>query len=389
MYLKVFASVLILLWILVAATNWFIDPYGMFWSPAYEGINLHKPEAGEKSRTSKAYRLETLAPSVLLVGNSRIEMGIPAESPQFGEKVTYNYGLPGISLAAQIDGATRQIRRNANLSHIVFSLDYYDFVFPPEYFDRVDEYAALATTEHDQAISQRFKELLAYFLSLDTLGNSVSTVLKQAGQHNVTTQWGTNNAQGYLPVIRYEGIKTLFNGKMAELNEKLTRRSPMPESEPRNPGIEKLKQFVAFADNKGVKVDFFVSPVHYSYLHVLHENGHWQGFLRWKQLLANHIHWEAFENITLRDFSGFNHYTLEPIDFTNPHAVPQWYWEPAHYRAELGERILNVILTDAQESEFGAVLSKHSVERIVARDAKGLLHSAPEWAKLQAFLRSP
>ncbi|PIE37693.1 MAG: hypothetical protein CSA53_05280, partial [Gammaproteobacteria bacterium] len=133
-YLRLFFITCLMTLGLCAAVNWFVDPYGMFWSPRVTGVNTHKIEAGKRSRTIKPERLAKLNPEIALIGNSRIEMGIAAESPHFGNTFVYNAGIPGIKLRRQYDLAREQIDNNPNLKSLIVSLDYLDFLYPQSAF---------------------------------------------------------------------------------------------------------------------------------------------------------------------------------------------------------------------------------------------------------------
>ena len=112
----------------IATFNWFIDPFGMFWSPQVERVNLVKPEAGKRSRITKAYQVNEIKPDILIVGNSRVEMGLNPNNNNFNGKVVYNQGMPGASVAMQVDYALDAMANNDTIEQLFVGVDFLDFL---------------------------------------------------------------------------------------------------------------------------------------------------------------------------------------------------------------------------------------------------------------------
>jgi hypothetical protein len=93
------------------------------------------------------------------------------------------------------------------------------------------------------------------------------------------------------------------------------------------------------ARREDVRVDLFINPYHADYLAALELSGNWQLLEQWKRALAGLA--ADFDGASLWDFNGFDRYS-------SPFLTPDmragdslaWYWEPAHYRAELGEHMI-------------------------------------------------
>lgn len=361
----------------------------MYWSPVVEGINKLKPESGNRVRFTKPYRVEDVKPQILLVGNSRIEMGLAAESDYFAKKSVYNLGMPGVGLQRQMQNAAQQIQDNPNLELVILSLDYLDFTYSKEnWSDKLTEAQQIdRLLGSQQTVLSVLKTFLGYFLSLDTLFNSFATAAQQRGEHNSITVYGTNEADSYLGVMRYEGIKPLFVQKIDQIKQTLTRQQNyfLAEGQTHNPGILQLLQLVNLAKQKGVRLVTFISPYHYSYLHILNDHARWSDYLNWKKALTLALSNENF-NIELWDFSGFNTYTLEPVVFDQPHRLMSWYWEPSHYRVELGEKMLPVLLNEQPAATIARRMTPQSIDGFIAADEQGLADSKAQWQALVEFL---
>ena len=95
-------------------------------------------------------------------------------------------------------------------------------------------------------------------------------------------------------------------------------------------------------------------------------------FLQWKVELVRLVdrvkqrHPKA--QVRLWDFSGFHSYACEPIppkaDLTSE---TKWYWESGHFKKELGNLILDKIISSnpdhivLQDANFGFLLSTNSL----------------------------
>lgn len=375
-YLRLFFISCFLTLGLCAAINWFVDPYGMFWSPLVEGVNTHKVEAGKRAQTIKPERLAAVNPELALIGNSRIEMGIAAESPHFANTSVYNAGIPGIGLRKQYQLAQEQIDNNPNLKSLIISLDYLDFLYPQRSFspennplNEETESNGLATLR--EAVKTRF----ALLLSIDTLISSIKTLSLQNAAQNRVTEHGTNIADGYLSIMQWEGIKPLFRQKLKEINKRLSNNTTQLDfgNLASNPGLIRLNALLKKAQANNIPVTLFISPYHYSYLHAIKNNRHWLAFNRWKNALAE-LPQVANGSVTLWDFGIINQQTAEAVPLEKPKTLMLWYWEPAHYRATLGEKMLPVLLGEASASSLAvkltpAVMTKHINEQNKALNA--------------------
>jgi hypothetical protein len=76
-------------------------------------------------------------------------------------------------------------------------------------------------------------------------------------------------------------------------------------------------------------------------------------------------------NVTLWDFTDFDRYSSEDIDLLPARGKGlQWFWEPAHYRKELGDIMLaNIFRSNCagDAPRYGTVLTAATLE---AHDAE-------------------
>jgi hypothetical protein len=390
-YIRTLLTTAIFTLAIAAGFNWFIDPYGMYWSPLVEGLNVKKPEAGNRSRTSKPYVLSKLKPTVLIVGNSRVEMGLNPEHLLF-DKPTYNIGIPGLGMSSQIDFALNEIESNANLEHIILSLDYLDFLHTQNELampvkELITRYKNKVTPNNSIDVADIGKMLF----SLETTKNSFLTIVKQSAQSSSITQKGFNTAKSFISIVKNEGKVPLFSQKLMELNTRLTSKIMRHHDdnwEDLGPKFVLLKQLIRVAQQSGIKLTLFINPYHISYLQLLKDLNYWSDFLLWKvhlnQLLRSQ---ELNGSVSAYDFSGINNITSEKVQLDKPNQRMQWFWEPAHYTSEAGNIMLPILLGQNCNPSVARDLVKSDLNFLISSDNQALKATKEQWKKLKERLK--
>lgn len=397
-----FASFFFLLFS-IASFNWFIDPFGMFWSPQLENFNQLKPEAGSRSRITKAYQANNINPEVLIVGNSRVEMGLNPLSTYFSNTTVYNQGIPGAGLRMQIDYALNTIASSSNVQHIIIGLDFVDFLIDssdkqfkttkektPNYAFRLPQ---IYTTQEYSSLS-KYKELLGLTFSLDAFSSSILTITKQNSLSSSIDPLGFNNAFSYKQIMESEGIRPLFTQKLEEVKSRLLKKRwtiNTTNSYPYSKRYLELGRLIEKTVQKNIKLTIFINPYHYSYLHTIAENKYWNSFELWKETLLNYLTTKQKTEVKLWDFSVINEVINEDVPLSTPKKAMNWFWEPAHYKKELGEEMLSILLNKELQahssSTFGTQITINNIDNILLDNRKDLAKSEREWLMLKKELR--
>jgi hypothetical protein len=366
--------------VLTAATfNVVIDPYSLFEVWREPGFNDAKPMAATRLRTSKPYQLMRARPTTLIAGNSRPELGLDPQSACWrgSDQPVYNAGIPGIGIYQQ----ARVIQSSLLQGHtrrVLWGLDFLDFVSlqqqgpvswppPPAVID-----GRLPVTADGQVNSgyrlQWLRDVRDATLSLDALTDSVSTLIQADAPYGSTRRGdGFNPARDYIGIVNAEGQGVLFEQKNLEVMQRLA-QGPFELYVPGREGSQAFKSvrfILELARRDGVQVDLFINPYHADYLAAVELSGNWRLLEQWKRSLAALA--ADFEGASLWDFNGFDRYSSQLLtpDMRAGDALA-WYWEPAHYRAELGERMIariNDIDCDGRlDREFGALLTPADID---------------------------
>lgn len=400
-YLSTYFTSFAIVLFAIAIFNWFIDPFGMHWSPHIEGVNQIKPEAGKRTRITKAYQVNQIKPQVLIVGNSRVEMGLDPNNKDFAGRTVYNQGMPGASISMQIDYAIDAIKNNDSIEQLLVAVDFLDFLLSEEEIVKFraklktkKNYVFRLTSEDKDNFASvaRIKEKLAMIFSLDAFSASVNTIFQQSTMASSINSNGFNNALSYVAIIKNEGIKPLFRQKLNEISTRLTSKHwsiKAQEAFPYSPNFAHLGRLIEVTQSRNINVVFFINPYHSSYLHTLAEQNQWTNFQQWKQTLVQYLNQIQGDDYNLWDFSGASDFVYEAVPIEAPKTQMQWFWEPAHYRKELGALILMNLLTEKNDdsSDFGQQLTLNNIASLLKTNQASLQKHLVQWENLQTNLQ--
>lgn len=339
----------------VAGTNYFIDPYGLFGSPRMARINATKPAAGDRVRVVKPYEVDRVKPGALITGNSRPEMGLDPEHScwqQVGRPV-YNLATPGGGPYFQVRNAQHALANNP-IKAVVIGLDFLDFLQDPD--DATDPHQwppAVKSFERRLRISAEGERNPSYFwqsikdkveaaYSLSTFVDSLVTFASQSDVHASTrTDLGFNPALDYLKLIQTEGQWSLVAQKEEEVLTILSGKdwSLYHKDSQWSTDLEALRRLIIDINDRGAKAVLFINPYHADYLQSIYIAGMWPLLEEWKRVSTELAH--ELGDVPLWDFNGFNAYTTElPPEKGDKENSMRWFWEPAHYKKELGDLML-------------------------------------------------
>jgi hypothetical protein len=349
----------------VVAVNSLVDPYGIVGTPRVSGLNEYKVDINEHSQLMKKYQPLFDSHNALIVGNSRVELGIRPSHPCFssGGMSVYNLGVPGADVRTQLEYALNLIYQQP-VKTIFLSVDFTDFISPalprqdspakvPDNPTGEFRYTFDGTVNPDYHL-KAFKDYLKSLFSLDALISSVKTVMLQSHTAPDRDAAGFNPARDFEEAVRVEGPQALFGQKMSDLRAKYSK--PWYLKDPNghlNPAFEDLDQFLSIVEERGIKVYLFTNPFHEDYWDLFRTQGHMPAYEDWmrsmEELVQRH---RGSGNVEFWDFSVDSSYVHEPVPEGGVKSGPlQWFWEPAHYRRQLGDLMVDAMLSEQCGSE--------------------------------------
>lgn len=355
----------------VVGLNLLVDPYGIVGSPRISGINEYKVDINDHSRLLKKYQPLFDSYNAMIVGNSRVELGMRPAHDCFRKSgmSVYNLGIPGADVRAQLEYALNLVYQQP-IHTIFLSVDFTDFVSPilQKQTDTVSlleqvtgdfKFTAGGSPNPDYLLKVS-KDYLKSLFSLDALIASVETLLLQSQFAPDRDSAGFNPARDFEAAVRIEGPHALFAQKMQELRAKYSRPWHLRDSDGKlNPAFDDLDAFLALVGGRGIKVYLFTNPFHEMYWELFRNQGHMPVYDEWMRAMEALARKHANSSVVLWDFSMDSMYLHEPVPGSGVKSGPlQWFWEPAHYRQQLGDLMIEAMLSEQCDSrvQFGRQL---------------------------------
>jgi hypothetical protein len=350
--------------ILVVAVNFFVDPYRITAASRIPGLNEYKIDINNHVRLMKKYNPLIEQHNTLIAGNSRVEIGISPAHQCFqndGMKV-YNFGVPGASVRTQLAYALNVIHQKP-IDTVFLSLDFTDFIFtkkhPPSRDLPFFEYSidglryTVSGEDNPGYISSLMLDYYQSMFSLDSLISSAKTVALQNRAAPDRDDAGFNPARDFGEAARVEGPRALFDQKMTDLNDHFSVRWYLRDDQGQlDPSFEDLEIFLDMAVERNIKVYLFINPFHQIYWDLLEDLGQMPLNMEWLnevQLVVKNYPPEA---VSLWDFSINSPFIHETVPPHGEKSGPlQWFWEPSHYREQLGDLMIETMLSDSCDTD--------------------------------------
>ena len=371
---------------LLALFNFVVNPFNLYAGPRISGFNDYKYELAKHSRLSKAAEVRRLKPDCLILGSSRAQVGLDPGHPGWsGCARAYNLSHLGGTLYE----ARRYLQDAEYFTKprvIVLAVDFLMFnVYRPSQQPGFLEMRMVTRADGQSNPEWRsvyLQELMSGLISHQTAAASWSTIFpsyrrRMAGPEDGFWEYTREDSDA---IARY-GQREIFLGNEESF---MTRHwFPAPRHRFRahdaQTGVDSfddLRAMLRLAHRNKASFLLHISPAHARQWEALAQAGLWTQWEEWKRMLVQVNDEEARRAgraaFPLWDFSGFNSYTTEavppPGDRKNE---MRWYRESSHYRKELGDRVLDVVLgTYSRERDvardFGVRLDAHSIENHLA-----------------------
>lgn len=336
------------------AFNAAVDPYGYFGSPTWTGWNQSKPKAFAHDRYLKAALGRRVAAECVLAGSSRVGEGIDPADPALAACD----GVVDLSLAGPTVGEMTQVVRLAQQAvagprRVILSLDF--FAFNPS-----REPTRGGAVAFSEGVADRALTALKLLASLDTLGDSVSTVLRQDEPAFQAARGSVDQAFLQRSEQKRSTRATFALGVRAYILHNLPgpRHEFPPVGEASQPA-QTLQRFLLDQHRQGVEVVLFFSPVHAWHLELLSALELWQTWQEWRTTVIRvnaAAAAQASRNpFALWDFATYGAPSNEAVPGGDAEFAPlASFWDTSHFRRVLGGRMLRRML--GAPDDFGVRL---------------------------------
>ncbi len=356
----------------VVSINYFVDPFGITGAPRVPGLNEYKVDISSRVRLMKKYSPLMSQHNVLVVGNARSEIGINPAHHCFAANgmIVYNMGLPGANVRDQVSYAAN-VMNHQPVKAVFLSLDFTDFIFTRR---KTGRYVQKTLWEHQERgfkyradgednpayLSGLVVDYYSALFSLDSLISSFKTLALQGKFASDRTAAGFNPARDYNGVLQVEGSSALFDQKMKDLREHFAVPWYLVDSEGgMDTSFDEVRRFLDLARQKQARVYLFINPLHEIFWTLLRDRGLTSLNEAWLEEIQKLVKDYPTDTVTLWDFSGDSPYIHEPVPAPGiKTGTLRWFWEPSHYREELGGLMIETMLSErcGTDEAFGKKL---------------------------------
>lgn len=324
-----------------------VDPYRLYGFGPY-GFNAIKPRPDRYQSEIKLSGARRLHSNALILGNSRAEIGFDPVHPAFGRRNlnAYNLAVPGTSIIESARQLAYLLRDGQKPKVVVIGVEFLDFLVAPERRDRLPDI-------HRHSVEDWRWKSNALF-SLHSVGDAWRTLQIQDDPYAETvTERGFNPLLEYGRMAKQEGYYALF-AQRAQENAKSFAKKPRAirhETDGISPEIEALREIYRLAAEHGIEMNVIIFPYHAQIMLMFENFGLLPLFEEWKAMLASEA--QSSGSIRIWDFSGYAGPRCEKIPARDDRSTQtRWYWEGGHFKAELGNLVLDEILADRQSLGF-------------------------------------
>jgi hypothetical protein len=297
-------------------------------------------------------------PQVLFVGNSRTEIGLPAEPSWFGGQRVFNAAISGATVGDSI-AMLKHATVLAPLKTVVWGVDYSTFSMAGGNTDFVE---ALVATDAYYLWRRRLlglKRALSFDITLDAiqvLTGQASAVCRSSlafyGQKDEACVGANLGDRG--------GVEKALVVDVGAARYKKSRDHITQ-------ALLGFEQALARLCAAKTQVKIYINPLHALALENFYQHGHGPELDDWKRRLVTTVEGVRAGgcDLALLDFSGFNSVTSETIPQVSGLAAMHNYWEASHYRAGVGRQILARlwgVATETVPADFGVALDQSTIE---------------------------
>ena len=336
------AGFFILLGFAVATTlaaNLIIDPFGRYDIANIRGLNALRTQAGSHPRLSKLAMVCRNRPEAVVIGTSRVGIGIDPAHPAWGAVAghVYNLGMPGMGLQEAALTLRHAVYASGRLQLAIVGLDFLMFNANREALapqtERISFDPRRFVLSATGSCSASFFHDFDWWLGADGLVQSVVTVLRQMPDAerkdpNKVAIWLSlyrrdglmDNAKVFEDRAQTGGYGALFGAGGQERYYVSVVWLPPPDrsycfSRDGMNTFNTFRDMIRFARRAGIDVRFFINPLHGRLLLAMRYAGLWPLYQEWKRRLVRILAEESRESgklaFPLWDFAEFNTVTTE------------------------------------------------------------------------------
>lgn len=366
--------------------NWIINPYNIYRPPLLKQAK-QKPLVSTHLRLAKAMAIQWKKPQYLILGSSTAETGLNPTMTAWKQGEVYNLGLSG----ANIYEAMRYLQHAQSirpLKKVILAVNF--FMFNAYVDNRNDFDESLLNVDVNNkknpfSINHLFITLLSYDAiqaSLETLKNQdKKSAFKANGQlHLKYREEQINSLKGYKNNFLYTEH---FNSSSLLPPPKKIFSFNNPEKDIDT--MKYMQQIIHLCEKKHTELILVIAPEHIRLTETYKLLGLWNLYEQWQKNLVQMItlHNKKYPHFQYRvwGFNTLNEFTTEKLpEKDDSQTKMQWFWDPYHFKSELGNLILTSLLKQQDSTittHFFNILTMNNVSKVLKINHLDLL----QWEK--------
>ncbi len=343
---------------LIFAVNYSADPYHEWrFAPTYaSNINLAY-EMGLGGRFTRAYQVRFFRPKHIVLGSSRCSLGIEENYKAWPEGRCYNLSVFGAGIEESL-AFLRHAQGISKLDTVVLGLDLFSFNQTKK---PLLQYYEGILSHNDYRFGWQTTRVRST-VSVNTLAESCRLIRSDQPPTENRGKWMPTRPRAFRVGVG-QTVERYFSPDELRFSFKDSQGGS---------SFESYRQLLAFCHENGINLKLFISPEHAVQQEVIDGFGLWDASEIWKRQLVK-INEETAKHFgkppyPLWDFSEYNFITTEAVPRSDdPQGTMNYFFDPNHFKPEVGNRILDSLLGGPYTPGFGTQLTSDAVEEHLAR----------------------
>ena len=348
---------------ILAAFNIMVDPYRTF-----DILNVPRLDACKSSRGGRIAKAEQLLHGTwdtVILGNSRVDAGIDPANPAWGSRRVFNCGLTGLNFIEEAK-VVEFLETVTKPKTIVLCIDFFHF----QDGGGISEEFPFSRFNVDRSLPAHYAEALwgvtPTWHSILTLHNYLGPKSQDYSDLGLRIKpMAPPNQSG----------RAAFETYVAHAIETWRHQGPWSNN---TECIQRFKENLNLSANNQTKIIVVILPVHALDLEMVRcQIGSPAPLEKWKRHLVSTMTTFRQQHpqtppIPLWDFTSYTGFTADPIPPQGDPRPIKWYWEPSHFRKELGDLLIAKIQNQPAPvghdiTHFGVQINQSNIESHLAR----------------------
>jgi len=314
----------------VASFNLAADPYGAYRSVHWKALAEKSNSVG--TRTARAELLRRGDWEFIVLGSSRAQMGYAPDHPALAGMRACNAAIPGTNMR-ELQPIVEYALAHNKPKRMLFAIDFLLFTSGRDFNQ---DFAQSRFAPGRDLISYHLDNTISLRTTYASVQQLIALLRKEPTRFTPLGQTVRHTQRVS------QGHRALFEAKLYEF---FTNPESYANFEYSQDRLDRFAEIIRAARQAGVEMDIVINPVHAAQLEAIEVAGLWPVFEQWLADLVSIVDGQRNvrgPRIRLVSFLSYEPYCDEPIPPPGDTQTSMVYWwESSHFRAELGNIVLD------------------------------------------------